>query len=35
MAINPIRMRTPNRYLDIFVAELESLPFPAPKEITK
>ena len=35
MAIIPIRKRTPNRYLVIFADELGSLPFPAPKEITK
>jgi hypothetical protein len=35
MAITPIRIRTPNRYLAIFDDELGSLPFPAPREITK
>ena len=35
MAIIKIKIRTPNRYLAIFAEELGSLPFPAPKEITK
>ena len=30
-----IKIRTPNRYLAILVAESELLPFPAPQEITK
>ena len=30
-----IRILTPNRYLAIFADDLGSLPFPAPKEITK